>query len=195
MTTTIRAMLIAGLFFLIVGVPSRYAMMQRASLRNFRVVEPKAIFRSGLMSPAGLERTIREQGIRTVVTLRAEEDGTLKHEVDRAEEALCRSLNIRYEKLAYRNWESPDGRPPADRTVSEFFEIMDRRKELGPILVHCLAGKHRTGAFIALYRMEYQNWSNADAMEEMQNAGYDRIDSEPDVKGYLERYVPRRHRR
>jgi tyrosine-protein phosphatase SIW14 len=195
MTTTIRAILIAGLFLLIVGVPARYAMMQRASMRNFRVVEPQTIFRSGLMSPAGLERTIREQGIRTVVTLRAEEDGSLKHDVDRAEEALCRSLGIRYEKLAYRNWEAPNGPPPADRTVREFFEIMDQRNEIGPVLVHCLAGKHRTGAYIALYRMEYQGWSNAEAIADMQNAGYDEIDDEPDVKGYLERYVPRRLRR
>lgn len=195
MTAPIRAILIIGLILLIVGVPVRYAFMQQARMRNFRTVEPQVIYRSGLLSPAGLERAIRENNIRTVVTLRAEEDGTLKHEVDRAEEVLCRSLGIRYEKLAYRNWEAPDGHPPADRTVREFFEIMDRRKEYGPILVHCLAGKHRTGAYIALYRMEYQGWSNADAIADMQDAGYDEIDDEPDVKGYLERYVPRRFRR
>jgi tyrosine-protein phosphatase SIW14 len=192
---TMRTILIAGLVLLIAGVPIRYAFVQQARLRNFRVVEPETIYRSGLLSPAGLERTVRERGIRTVVTLRAEEDGTLKHEVDRAEEAQCRSLGIHYEKLTYRNWEAPNGPPPADRTVREFFAIMDRRKDLGPILIHCLAGKHRTGAYIALYRMEYQDWSNAEAMADMEDAGYDRLDSEPDVKGYLERYVPRQHRR
>lgn len=195
MTAPVRTVLIAGLFLLIVGVPVRYAFVQQARIRNFRVVEPQLIYRSGLLSPAGLERAIREHGIRTVITLRAEEDGSLKHEVDRAEEAYCRSHGIRYEKLAYRNWEGPDAQPPADRTVREFFEIMDRRKELGPVLVHCLAGKHRTGAYIALYRMEYQNWSNAEAMADMEDAGYDRLDSELDVRGYLEHYVPRRQRR
>lgn len=191
MTAPYRFLLIAGMVLLIVGVPARYAFVQQAQMRNFRVVEPKVIYRSGLLSPVGLERVIRENDIRTVITLRAEEDGS---QPDRREEDWCRSRGVHYEKLVYRKWEAPSGPPPADRTVQAFFEIMDRRREIGPVLIHCLAGKHRTGAFIALYRMEYSGWSNADAMEEMQNAGYDRIDREPDVKGYLERYVPRVHR-
>ena len=43
--------------------------------------------------------------------------------------------------------------------------------------------------------MEFQGWSNDDAMEELKALGYDNLDKEDDVRGYLERYVPRRRAR
>ena len=42
--------------------------------------------------------------------------------------------------------------------------------------------------------MEYQGWPNADAIAEMQAGGYDGIANEDDVRGYLERFVPRKLR-
>lgn len=187
-----RTILVIGLFLLIFGIPIRYAYIQQARLRNWRTVEPDLLYRSGKLSLAGLERAIRENGIKSVVTFRAEESGP---QPDPEEEALCRQLGLRYERIVYRQWTAPSGPPPADRSVAEFFQLMDQRKEIGPILVHCLAGKHRTGAFVALYRMEYQHWANADAIAEMQAGGYDGIANEDDVRGYLERFVPRAHRK
>lgn len=169
-------------------VPVRYAYVTQARQRNFREVDPGLLYRSGKLSPAGLERAVREYGIKTVVNFRAEESGP---QPDAAEEALCRSLGLRYERVVYRAWVAPAGPPPADRSVAEFFALTDRRKEIGPILVHCLAGKHRTGAFVALYRMEYQGWRSDEALSEMRDIGYEDIDKEDDVRGYLERYVPR----
>jgi protein tyrosine/serine phosphatase len=172
-------------------VPVRYAYVTQARQRNFREVDPGVLYRSGKLSPAGLARAVREYGIKTVVNFRAVETGT---QPDEAEEAQCRALGLRYERVVYRAWESPSGPPPADQSVREFFALMDRRKEIGPILVHCMAGKHRTGAFVALYRMEYQGWANHQALAEMRDIGYEDIDKEDDVRGYLERYVPRARR-
>lgn len=188
-----RIFLIAILFLLIFGVPVRYAYMQQAKLRNWRVVEPGMLYRSGKLSLSGLERAIRENNIKTVLTFRAEETGP---QPDPEEEAFCRQLGIRYERIVYRRWSSDSvGPPPAEKSVQEFFRLMDQRQNIGPILVHCLAGKHRTGAFVALYRMEYQHWPNEDAIAEMQAGGYEGIANEDDVRGYLERYIPRAHRR
>jgi protein tyrosine/serine phosphatase len=33
-----------------------------------------------------------------------------------------------------------------------------------PVLVHCFAGVHRTGAHIAIYRMVHDRWPNAKAL-------------------------------
>jgi protein tyrosine/serine phosphatase len=64
-----------------------------------------------------------------------------------------------------------------------------------PVLVHCFAGVHRTGAYCAIYRMEYEGWSNAEAIAEMRRCGYDDVDAEWDIYGYLEQYQPRRQRK
>ena len=42
----------------------------------------------------------------------------------------------------------------------------------GAVLVHCHHGADRTGGIIALYRVLFQNWSKADALDEMQNGGF-----------------------
>jgi hypothetical protein len=59
-----------------------------------------------------------------------------------------------------------------------------------PVLVHCWAGIHRTGAYCAIYRMEFDHWTNADAIAELKSMGYDTLDKEWDILGYLENYWP-----
>jgi protein tyrosine/serine phosphatase len=59
-----------------------------------------------------------------------------------------------------------------------------------PVLVHCFAGIHRTGAFCAIYRMEHDHLSNAEALRELKEGGYINLYDEWDVLGYLEEYKP-----
>jgi protein tyrosine/serine phosphatase len=59
-----------------------------------------------------------------------------------------------------------------------------------PVLVHCFAGIHRTGAYTAIYRMEFEGWSNAKAIAEVKACGYTNLDDEWDILNYLERYRP-----
>ena len=42
----------------------------------------------------------------------------------------------------------------------------------GPTLIHCQHGADRTGMITALYRMVYQRWDRAKAIEEMRKGGY-----------------------
>jgi tyrosine-protein phosphatase SIW14 len=59
-----------------------------------------------------------------------------------------------------------------------------------PVLVHCFAGIHRTGAYCAIYRMEQEHWDNADAIVEMKAYGYYNLPDERDILGYMEQYQP-----
>ncbi len=52
----------------------------------------------------------------------------------------------------------------------EALRIIHRQK--GGLLVHCWHGSDRTGVVIAAYRLVMQNWTKAQAIDEMLNGGY-----------------------
>jgi tyrosine-protein phosphatase SIW14 len=178
--------LIAGL---IVGGPLGYAHYRQVELRNFRVVREGVLYRGGQMRLDGVKRLIHDYGIKTVVTLR---DAATPGEAppDLAEEKYCKAQEINHYRLPPRNWSSPVGTVPAEENVRKFLEIMDNPENY-PVLVHCCAGSHRTGAYCAIYRMEYEHWTNAEALDEMKACGYSNLDDEWDILGYLEQYQPR----
>jgi len=187
--TRIRLLLGFLLFALLVGGPYAYSRHRQAHFRNFRVVEEGKLYRSGQLSPAALEQTIEEYGIRTVISLRFAAKGE-EAPPDLWEEALCQNHGVRYVRIRPQTWAADaDGQIPADQPVSEFLTVM-KDNAVYPALIHCYAGMHRTGSYCALYRMEYQGWSNADAMAELKTLGYKNLDKEDDVQGYLDGFVP-----
>ena len=175
---------------LIVGAPLGYASYRKHNLRNLRVVKEGVLLRSGQLSLAGLERVIHDYGVRTVVSLRDSYDNPGTNPPDATEEKFCRNLDLKYVRIPPRQWWSADGPAPADQGVRAFLEVMDDPANY-PVLVHCFAGVHRTGAHVAVYRMEYEHWTNAQAIAEVRAFGYVNLDDEWDVLGYLEQYRPR----
>jgi tyrosine-protein phosphatase SIW14 len=174
----------------LVGVPWGYSAYRRTHFREFRVVTPGVLYRSGQMTLAGLERVVHDHGIRTVVTLR---DAAVPGDPppDQAEADYCRKRAIKHVRLTPRRWEGEPGGPaPAEENVRTFLAVLDDPAN-HPVLVHCFAGIHRTGAYVAVYRMEYDRWTTAEALDELRARGYRNLDDEPDVLGYLEQYRPR----
>jgi protein tyrosine/serine phosphatase len=178
---------LSGIFGLLVIIacvvtPVVLAIRQQQHTRNFHVVREGVLYRSGQMSLTGLKRIIHDHRIRTVINLRDGIDAQ-----DRAEEDFCRQEEIRFIRLLPRNWEGSDGKAPVDDNVQSFLDVMADSSSY-PVLVHCFAGIHRTGAYCAIYRMEFEGWSNAQAIAEVRAHGYENLDNEDDVRGYLERY-------
>lgn len=172
-----------------VGVPVLFAHFRHAQIRNFHVVRNGVLYRSGQLSSAGLKRVVHDYGIKTVVTLRdAYYSGQLPPDLD--EQAYCEAEELNHFRITPRPWWAADGSVPAEKGVRQFLEVMDDPANY-PVLVHCFAGSHRTGAYCAVYRMEYERWSNVDALAEMKAYGYCNLDDELDILGYLEQYRPR----
>lgn len=172
----------------LVAGPLAFAFQVQNDLRGFKVVRQGILYRSGQMTTAGLKRVVHDHGIRTVVSLR---DAPTADKVapDTDEEAFCRRLGVVFYRLPPQPWEAHVGPPPVEPNVRRFREILADPAN-HPVLVHCFAGIHRTGAYCAIYRMEHEGWSNERAIAEMKACGYSNLDEDLDIAGYLERYRP-----
>lgn len=191
MSRFIKCLLGILMVAVVVGGPIAYAKYHKATFRNLRVVREGVLYRSGQMSVAGLEQVIHDYGITTVISLR-ESHQPGDPPPDRNEEAYCRSNAIRYFRIPHQAWQAPAGcRPPVDDGVQRFLEIMDDPANY-PVLIHCFAGDHRTGAFCGIYRMEYEGWSADKTTAEMELLGYDELDETQDVLEYLKKYQSRK---
>jgi protein tyrosine/serine phosphatase len=173
----------------LVGGPLGYLQYRKANFRNFRVVEPGVLYRSGQLSIPGLKRILNDYGVRTIVTLRDAYTAG-KPPPDLAEEQFCQEQELNYVRITPLAWWSDDGPAPASEGVQRFLKVMDDPANY-PVYLHCFAGTHRSGAYVAVYRMEYQHWSNAEALAELKANGYVKLDEETDILGFLESYVPR----
>jgi tyrosine-protein phosphatase SIW14 len=174
---------------LMVVAPLRYRAYVNRTYRNFRVVTDGVLVRSAQLPVEGLERLIHDYRIRTIISLRDKQDAG----DDRDEEALCRNVGIRFVRLPPQHWSPINGIVPAEDNIKEFLKIMDEETR-HPVLIHCFAGTHRTGAYVAIYRMEYQGWTNEQAVRELRQNGYVTLDGDLDVREFLEQYQPRRQR-
>ena len=175
---------------LVVAAPLVYASQRNTHLRNFRVVEDGVLYRSGQLTPTGLDRVVYERGIKTLVTLRTSRVAG-KLPPDTWEEEFCASHGLKHVRIVPRVWGADEkGEIPAEEAVHEFLGVMRDPKNY-PVLVHCFAGIHRTGTMCAIFRMEFHHWSADRAIAEMELYGFDPLDMKENIEGYLRGYIPR----
>lgn len=173
---------------LILG-PSLFLLEQQKQLREFHVVREGVLYRSGQPRVAGLKRLVHERGIRTIINLRDKATSGTQG-IDEAEEKFCAKEEINFFRYPPLHFDGPDGTHPVDANVEKFLSVMQDPKNY-PVLIHCHAGIHRTGSFCAIFRMEFDHWTNAEAIAEMKACGYVNFDREMDVRTYIENYQPR----
>jgi tyrosine-protein phosphatase SIW14 len=182
MARLLAGILGVGVILACIVAPVALAVREQRHVRNFHVVRAGVLYRSAQLTVPGLRRIINDHCIRTVINLR---DGIVPF--DRAEEEFCTKEEIHFVRLLPESWDGGAGCAAVDDNVRTFLEVM-RNPTNHPVLVHCFAGIHRTGAYCALYRMEFEGWSNDEAISELKAHGYDNFDYEDDIRGYLTTY-------
>ena len=68
-----------------------------------------------------------------------------------------------------------------------FEKVMDDESSY-PVLIHCNAGLNRTGVLVAVYRMEYQDWTREQAYRETMDNGFGRDVGTAD-NDYITQYI------
>ena len=131
------------------------------------------LYRGGQPSADGIA-WLKSMGIKTVLNLRHYHGDTEKRQVE--------SAGLRYERIALGSSDAPRA-----EQVARFLEIV-RDPSLRPLYVHCKHGVDRTGAMMAVYRMEEEGWSNPEAFAEMEFFDAHRIWQ--DLRNFVRAYRP-----
>jgi len=131
------------------------------------------LYRGGQPDADGIA-WLKSIGVKTVINLRHYHGDTEGQRVTAA--------GMRYERIPL---ESSDA--PRRAQVLRFMELVNDAANR-PVYVHCLHGVDRTGTLMAVYRMEMEGWSNAEAFAEMEF--FEAHDIWRDLRNFVRRYRP-----
>lgn len=198
-----RSALALAIGLAIVSIPFVHYRHVYQTEHRFREVSAGRFYRAGQMSADVLRHKLREHRIRLVVNLQDEHPDPLLPSgywdaPHVTESRVCAEEGARFVVLRFGNGRDRVPRTaagPANRpgVIDDFLALCDDPANY-PILVHCWAGRHRTGLLTAVYRMEYEGWPVADAARELRANGFgDRNATTANdyVLQYLYLYEPR----
>jgi tyrosine-protein phosphatase SIW14 len=120
------------------------------------------IYRGAQPTPEGF-KALAKMGIKTVVDLR--DNRVLAAD----EKRLVESLGMQYILVPMRM------RAPTDDDIAKVLTVLNSNAT-GPIFIHCLGGKDRTGTAIACYRIAHDGWDNRKAFDEAIGYGLGAVD-------------------
>lgn len=129
------------------------------TLRNFHMVDER-VLRGGQPSEKEFEE-LSKLSVKTVIDLRAG--------VDRSEKSIVERLGIRYIHEPMSAIAEPNS-----RQIGKILQLLET--EPGPVYIHCLRGKDRTGTVIACYRIAHDKWGNQKALDEAKSFGMSRLE-------------------
>jgi tyrosine-protein phosphatase SIW14 len=126
-------------------------------IRNFDEVN-EHLYRGGQPTNAGFAY-LAKVGVKTIVDLR--EPG----ERSKAEERTVTALGMHYVNVPMTGLTAP-----SDAQSAKILGLLEDGSS-GPVFVHCWRGADRTGAVIAAYHIDHDNWNNARALQDAKAHG------------------------
>jgi tyrosine-protein phosphatase SIW14 len=151
--------------------------------RNFAVVEPGVLYRSGQGSGYQLRNAIQTYHLKSIICLR--------RIGKKGEPAWFRKEKSTAQKMGVKFVHHP---MVANQLSKDQFWIdllkLTQDPASRPVLIHCAMGELRTGFFCAIYRMVIDGWSVEKAIEEMEKYGYALADHETAVAALKQVNVP-----
>lgn len=70
-----------------------------------------------------------------------------------------------------------------DEEIVKALKVLDKSPK--PVLVHCKQGSDRTGVVLAMYRIIFQGWTKAQALDELEHGGNDFHEKYANIPEYI----------
>ena len=130
---------------------------------NFETITEGKVYKSGVIPPDEIESYVKKHHIKSIVDLRFPGTADLVNnpeipqELTAEKEAIAKIKGVNY-------FNNGSDQVPKPENLERFFKIMDNPANY-PVLIHCYHGVGRAEMYSALYRIEYENWTNEQARQ------------------------------
>lgn len=162
---------------------------------RFETISEGKVYKSAAIPPEKLEGFIAGHGIKTVIDLRdpGVQDAlnpAKQEEIDAEAAAIAKIGGVQHINI-------PSPQVPTAVTLQHFFDVLDNKANY-PVLIHCHHGTGRAEIYSAIYRIEYEGWSDEAARDKtrpvVQFASYHSSFADGQPKGeFLLHYKSRKY--
>jgi len=156
----LRNKIITFLVLLILAISGKY-VYDRHINHNFMAITEGKVYKSGVIPPDEIESYVKKYHIKSIIDLRFPGTGDDVNNPEIPAELTAEKQAI--EKIPGVNYFN-DGsdQVPNQKNLDIFFKIMDNPNNY-PVLIHCYHGIGRAQMYSAIYRIEYEGFSNEEA--------------------------------
>lgn len=130
---------------------------------NFETITEGKVYKSGVIPPDEIESYVKKYHIKSIVDLRMPGTNDLAlnpekiGEIQAEKNAVAKIKGVNY-------FSNPSEQVPNDKNIEVFAQIMDNKANY-PVLIHCYHGTGRAEMYSALYRIEYEGFTNEAARQ------------------------------
>jgi protein tyrosine/serine phosphatase len=166
-----------------------YLVYQKHLNYNFETITQNRVYKSAKIPPAKIKDYVKKYKIKTIIDLRNPAVITKDNPADIDDIDLEKEAVAKIDGLKYYNIQS--NQVPTKNTLKRFFEVMDNNSSY-PVLIHCHHGVGRAVIYSAIYRIEYEHFSNEEARDKTRFLLYKSSFDKGREKGdFLINYKPR----
>jgi protein tyrosine/serine phosphatase len=128
---------------------------------NFMAITEGKVYKSGVIPPDEIADYVKKYKIKSIVDLRFPGTGDdvnnpeVPAELTAEKEAIAKIPGVNY-------FNDGSDQVPKQENLDKFFKIMDNQDNY-PVLIHCYHGIGRAQMYSAIYRIEYEGFSNDEA--------------------------------
>lgn len=128
---------------------------------NFMEITEGKVYKSGVIPPDEIADYVKKYKIKSIVDLRFPGTGDDVNNPEIPAELIAEKEAI--EKIPGVNYfNNGSDQVPKQENLDSFFKIMDNQDNY-PVLIHCYHGIGRAQIYSAIYRIEYEGFSNEEA--------------------------------
>ncbi|WP_395047419.1 dual specificity protein phosphatase family protein [Flavobacterium sp.] len=158
---------------------------------NFETITEGKVYKSGVIPPDEIASYVKKYNIKSIVDLRFPGTTDLVNnpeiptELTAEKEAVSKIKGVNY-------FNNGSDQVPTQENVNSFLKIMDNKANY-PVLIHCYHGVGRAEMYSAIYRIEYENFTNKEARNNVRALiKFSSFDDGKPKGEYLMHYKPRK---